>query len=269
MTLSPDDTSILHVPLPYMTITIGGTTVTTDAEGAFVAELSGSSFSSGANANQTNILDGVTVAYEGNEIVTIDSNALETNEEKREQIAQNDDGKYEITIERTYQDLFDAMDNMGQAMARAQSEYRPTYFGISAAMIAAAGANGYSFPPGSNRLYTADGIIGCNKCYQSFFTADDTSKLMPYSDCWNSILFGISHALDPNENFVYYMSLNCFIEAILTNEGSNETNIYCNGTLKTDGHYNCSWFFGINHSERFHIEDGSDLVYYYHNPEIR
>jgi predicted nucleic acid-binding Zn-ribbon protein len=263
LTTSADGMRILYMPLPYYTVNVGNAVATTDANGSFsfypdIVKQGG---------NET-----IRIAHNEFEIIVIDHEfgvstesgsdqngvfiADETGE-IREQISVTDDGQYEIVIKRTYQDLEEAVEKMGQAMAEAQSEYRPSYFF----------PNGYTLPQyfyqGDTYFYTYWGIVGCNKCNDAFFTGNELVGLKFGSDCANSILLGLLY-LDKTYNplpgadpSMFWRSVYCVDEAMDYGTGLN---LYCNGSLKS-GHYNCSWFPGIEHSESFHTHDGSSTIY--------
>jgi hypothetical protein len=224
--------------------------VTTDAAGSFHADLPEADVDSGTPPD-------LSISYDGRELLTVartpaGSGTADSADGRREHIAASEEG-YEIVIERTYQDLTAAIEGMGQAMAEAQSEYRPSYFGIPASQLPA------ECIPGKTYFYTADGIVGCNKCDDTFLTSSGLG-LATGSDCADSILLGIAYSLDPfGPSSAYYRSGYCVAEAM--GDDTHTQNVYCNGSYKSDGHYNRSWFPGINHTERFHLHDGSGTVY--------
>lgn len=74
------------------------------------------------------------------------------------------------------------------------------------------------------------------------------------SDCTRSIALGLIYDASWGLIDSFKMSHYCVLESINNEMDSEKSyqNIYCNGHQKTDGHWNCSWFKGIGHTEALH-----------------
>ncbi|SEM91095.1 hypothetical protein [Lihuaxuella thermophila] len=74
------------------------------------------------------------------------------------------------------------------------------------------------------------------------------------SDCTRSI--GLGFIYDASLGLIdsYKMSHYCVLESINSAMDALDSyqNIYCDGMQKSDGHWNCSWFNGIGHTEELH-----------------
>lgn len=103
-------------------------------------------------------------------------------------------------------------------------------------------------------------VVYCNKCDVSNkenYNAKDWA--VGNSDCAISVRLGMmASSIGGTTLITYSRSVKCVIEACQSagqklHEDSKWTNnVYCNGINK-NGHFNCSWFTGIQHTEEFHL----------------
>ncbi|WP_160674136.1 hypothetical protein [Clostridium sp. C8-1-8] len=256
-----DGSSTIDIKLPNCKIVVDDTAqVTSDANGDYS-------------------LDSVTVGehkvdlyYQGNQFnsAKIDITSDNFDNSKSKDTTKETD----VTVTSTSKQINDAINRMGESMVHAQSIILPSYFGYYTSDFGqfdnlynrrydnfpstGNGLNGY----GLNMWFaTPSGIVGCNKADTTLNSAQNFPNDVN-SDCALSIGYGIIALGNPIYEAIYYDSEKCAVEAV-QNKSMNTlgTNVYCNGKLGSDGHYNCSWFNGIGHDERMHIHDDHSYTY--------
>jgi hypothetical protein len=114
---------------------------------------------------------------------------------------------------------------------------------------------------GKMKIFDVNNLVSCNKADKGIENLDgygDTADFpFNFSDCAISIGYGVMFGSNPIAYAPFYRSSNCFIESIQNGMDNSEQNVYCNMKKKFafpefEYHYNCSWFFGIDHSESMH-----------------
>lgn len=106
---------------------------------------------------------------------------------------------------------------------------------------------------GGMKVVANGNIVHCNKADKVTSDGSYGTSSFPWnnSDCAQAISLGLAYSLSPQSMINYSYSYYCYIEGVSSMLNDNSGNIYCNGTYKS-GHYNCSWFYGINHTEALH-----------------
>ncbi|MEK5177476.1 hypothetical protein [Paenibacillus odorifer] len=109
---------------------------------------------------------------------------------------------------------------------------------------------------GRSMVYKNKNIVGCNKHDANLNSVTAAQFALQNSDCSVSVKLGVM-ALQNSQLSMYNNSIYCVNEAVSSEETSAE-NIYCNGKSNMRNgasklsHINCSWFYGIAHTEEAH-----------------
>lgn len=155
---------------------------------------------------------------------------------------ENDD----IIYKKTFDDLGNGIKEMATGMEKTSAEavvaqvFLPT---LGKGKVVGKGV-------GKTKVVTDSNIVVCNKHDSAVENITATDFALQNSDCSRSVKLGLLFLSDPEEFARYWRGAYCVQEAVGNIDG--EGNIYCKGK-KHKVHYNCSWFPGINHSEKFHI----------------
>ncbi|MDN4595234.1 hypothetical protein [Polycladomyces subterraneus] len=239
LTSRPDGSVDLHVPLPSVKVKIGNLETQADERGNYV--LTGVPL----GTNKIQLIKEDHVFYE--KTIVIDQNQDSLN----------------VEIEKNEAEFFQGFTNMQQQMMSQQG---------SVSVQAALPAQQRFYPeqpvpsyPGIGRgemkIFDANNLVSCNKADKGIEDLDgygDTADFpLNFSDCSISIRYGVMFAYNPVMYAPFYRSYNCVIESIQNGMDNSERNVYCNMKRKLafpelEYHYNCSWFFGIEHSESMH-----------------
>lgn len=167
--------------------------------------------------------------------------------------------KYDIVLVKTLEDLGRGIERMGEGMMEAEGQAVTQKFYGKIAV-----GQYFGLGKGRSMVYKDYNIVGCNKHDESCQEEISTWQFATQnSDCSQSVKLGLCYLANPTLNSMFYYSYYCVDEAMGA-EDKNKDNIYCNGqpymrggrTYK-NGHTNCSWFYGIGHSEEAHTHQYS------------
>lgn len=103
---------------------------------------------------------------------------------------------------------------------------------------------------GKTKVVTNTNIVVCNKHDEAVENITAKDFAIQNSDCSQSVKLGLVFLSDPIGYATFWRGAYCVQESLSHIDG--EGNSYCKGK-KHEVHYNCSWFPGIAHSEKFHI----------------
>jgi hypothetical protein len=236
-----DGTTNLASGLPFVTVKIGDYSTTTDAKSEFLIS--------------EKIEEGdypLTVIYQEQEIYSTTVH-IEENKNLNIVINQDEDG------------LSKAAKRMGESV-QTQGEQETKGISTIPIAVAATSTTQILFPAypvntavpwskgdGTMWIIKSGNLVGCNKADNASSDGGYETNSFPWndSDCAKAIALGSAYSVNPIAFSSYYMNYNCYIEGFqqMTGEG---TNIYCNGKEKSGYHFNCSWLYGINHTETLH-----------------
>lgn len=232
-----DGSSEVKVPLPNAQVTIDGKTVTTDQNGKYT-------------------IDGVDSGNQKIEL-TFDNEEIAQKNLNIQDGVSDIDANVNTTV--TTDDLENAAKDMSESMAATQSlRYYETY---------KVGTK-LEYKNESMQIVASKNVVSCNEISKN---SDKTRKIKDHlsktdfskfplnnSDCAQSIGLGVLASETPALAVVYHNSIYCEVEAAQAagrRMGANTKNVYCDKKKKSGGHYNCSWFNGIGHSERLHTHN--------------
>lgn len=220
-----DGSASMKVPLPYIDVQIGNIKVKTDATGEFVLKEI-------PQGKQIMIL-----SYEDKKIYEGEVRLTEKNSQVDINLEFNGE-QIEKAAERMGASMKGEQEQVGKTMAL---QFYPTY--PKNTMVP------WSSGKGTMWVRGAYNIVSCNKAHKYKYSAD-----FPWnnSDCAVAIRLGALYASNSIAFYYYRQNYYCYIESIQNVSGNEGSNVYCNGVKKSDGHYNCSWFNGIKHSESLH-----------------
>jgi hypothetical protein len=167
-------------------------------------------------------------------------------------IEESPDGSYIIKVTRTLSELAEGMLQMGESMAmEGQANIYRSFM-----------SEGTTWAPGtgagvSKIIYSTSAkknIVGCNKLHKSYTENISPAALLAGgSDCGISIRLGMLPIGYTWSDYCLDESLNGGDE---TSAGrrfcTNDKSLYTTDGVYKEGHYNCSWFPGVNCSEEGH-----------------
>jgi CarboxypepD_reg-like domain len=236
---SPDGSADLQTPLPTVDVQIGDRRTKTDKKGRFSL--------SGVTPGKHEM----TISFNGKTIRQLDV------------MVKSDRQQLDVDLQVSGEKFMGAAEKMSRSI-----HHQPT---ASQQDVHAQGFRFYPEQPvgtiagtgrGSMQIFAPGNIVGCNKADAGVSVPgqpdpNDDSGRFPFnfSDCSISIGLGTAYAGDPLFSWPYHMSYNCFIESIQNGMQDDGQNVYCNGQRKDDGHWNCSWFNGIEHPENLHTHN--------------
>lgn len=241
----PDGSAKLQVPLPNLQIEIGGRKTTTRHNGKFTipqVPLGKQKLRISKDGKTVREMD--VVVKRGHPRMDIDLQIY--------------DYEFEANIHRMHQAMHSGKEDVKtQAITTYPQLKKGTKVGVRAGqmtilsdeeknVVSCNKASSYESPEGK-------------KPFEPNATEEWTSDTGRFpangSDCSRSIALGMLYNTNSSLFRKYVMSEFCVIESInhvMTEEKDKSYAAYCNWEKKEDGHWNCSWFPGVGHTEELH-----------------
>ncbi|SEM80922.1 hypothetical protein [Lihuaxuella thermophila] len=251
----PDGSADLKTPLPFIEIQVGDKRTTTDKHGKYVLSgLAPGKYKMILSRNGSTVRELEIIVENGHPKMDIDIQLF--------------DKQFIANAKRMSRSMASRSTSDDTVHAQGNKTYPPLEKGTVV---------GYG--DGAMKILTDPrteiaNIVGCNEADEGVTLPppgqkepdpnqkdpNDDTEDFPFnsSDCSRSIALGMSAATNPFLSWFYGNSINCYIESIQSGMraiGDGTTNVYCNWTKKEDGHWNCSWFNGIEHPEYLHTHE--------------
>jgi hypothetical protein len=234
--VNADNSSNLKTPIANGQVTVDGVTVTTDENGNFSLD---------------KVRPGdhdITVSL-GGQVISQDS-------VKIDDTGKDETKNIDLTVDSA--DLQDAAKHMANSMATTQGIRYYQHYAKNTTLV---------YGNEGMKVVSDTDVVSCNEIsknsssssdIRSHLSETDFSKFPANgSDCATSIALGAIAQTNPVLAVLYHNSIFCDIEAaqaVGRRMHLTLSNIYCNGNYG-GGHWNCSWFYGIGHSEKLHTDN--------------
>lgn len=215
---------VIELPIRNASIIINGEDIDVDAEGKFTVP---SDIVSNEESEVTIVTD------DGFKIGNI-KQKIDANKNK------------DIVYARDFEDLGKGIKNMSLGMEETSAEAAESQVFLPTLGKGSRIGKGV----GETRVVTDSNIVVCNKHDSAVEYISAKDFAIQNSDCSRSVKLGILYLSDTSLFNTFWRGAYCVQESLTNFDG--EGNSYCKGK-KHKVHYNCSWFPGISHSEKFHI----------------